>query len=170
MPMTMKEPQRREKASAYAIHGLAMPWNAMTRPAFAGRNAPRGVYAKFEPGAFAKSLKQADRINLTLEHNPKRIVASTADGTLRIRETPRGLTFDAKPHDTKHGRDAVRGVVTERRDDCSVVVVSQDYRDFKIAGKNVRVIKRARLKEITLTDRPLAFGTAASCTRRYGKW
>lgn len=57
------------------------------------------------PGAFAASLRGQTDILALADHDPKRVLARTASGTLRLAEDERGLAFSIDVPDTSVGRD-----------------------------------------------------------------
>lgn len=67
------------------------------------------------PGAFRASLlnPRADVLAL-VDHDPGRLLARTASGTLRLAEDARGLAFELDLPDTTLGRDVL--ALAERRD------------------------------------------------------
>lgn len=66
------------------------------------------------PGAFTATLADgADKLAL-VDHDPARLLARTASGTLRLAEDSRGLAFDLDVPDTAAGRDVL--ALAERGD------------------------------------------------------
>lgn len=57
------------------------------------------------PGAFARSLATNGDILALVDHDPKRVLARTRSGTLRLGEDSKGLHFDLDVPDTTLGRD-----------------------------------------------------------------
>lgn len=57
------------------------------------------------PGAFARSLAAGSDILALADHDPKRVLARTKSGTLRLSEDERGLRFELDVPDTTVGRD-----------------------------------------------------------------
>lgn len=64
------------------------------------------------PGAFTESLK-GDVLAL-VDHDPKKVLARTQSGTLRLSEDSRGLSFELDVPDTGPGRDML--ALAERGD------------------------------------------------------
>ncbi|WP_285295231.1 HK97 family phage prohead protease [Aureimonas altamirensis] len=56
-------------------------------------------------GAFAASLRSQADILALADHDPKRVLARTKSGTLRLSEDDRGLKFEIDVPDTSTGRD-----------------------------------------------------------------
>lgn len=60
---------------------------------------------KIAKGTFEKALKRAKTVDFLAEHNPKYLLASTANGSLQLRETDRGLEMSATISKTSYGKD-----------------------------------------------------------------
>lgn len=65
-------------------------------------------------GAFQASLAASADILALVDHDPSRLLARTASGTLRLSEDERGLRFELDVPDTQLGRDVL--ALAERRD------------------------------------------------------
>lgn len=65
-------------------------------------------------GAFTASLRGRDDILALVDHDPRRVLARTRSGTLRLSEDTRGLAFDLDLPDTTAGRDVL--ALAERGD------------------------------------------------------
>ncbi len=57
-------------------------------------------------GVFQRAIDRAKKIDYLAEHDNKRILASTSNGSLAIKETENGLEMEANIVDTTYGRDA----------------------------------------------------------------
>ncbi|WP_458096230.1 HK97 family phage prohead protease [Roseomonas sp. WA12] len=66
------------------------------------------------PGAFRAALASRADILALVDHDPGRLLARTASGTLRLNEDSRGLHFSLDVPDTGLGRDIL--ALAERRD------------------------------------------------------
>lgn len=68
-----------------------------------------GLKKKFKerilPGAFRKALQRANEVHFYAEHDPSKILASTRNGSLSLREDDKGLYMEATIEDTSWGRD-----------------------------------------------------------------
>ncbi len=74
-----------------------------------------GFSESIAPGAFRSTLAASGKDVLALvDHDPSRLLARTASGTLRLREDTRGLAFEIDLPDTQLGRDLL--ALAERRD------------------------------------------------------
>ncbi|MBX6375977.1 MAG: HK97 family phage prohead protease [Acetobacteraceae bacterium] len=66
------------------------------------------------PGAFRASLASGRDVLALVDHDPSRLLARSASGTLRLSEDARGLRFEIDVPDTQLGRDIL--ALAERRD------------------------------------------------------
>ncbi|MBN7776710.1 HK97 family phage prohead protease [Nitratireductor aquimarinus] len=66
------------------------------------------------PGAFTKTLSEGRDILALADHDPRRVLARTKSGTLRLSEDSRGLAFDMDVPGTTAGRDMLE--LAERGD------------------------------------------------------
>lgn len=57
-------------------------------------------------GVFKRAIEQTDRIDMLLEHDPEKMLASTDTGTLELWEDDKGLQMRAKIVPTSWGKDA----------------------------------------------------------------
>ncbi len=73
-----------------------------------------GFTETIQPGAFRASLEGRADILALVDHDPSRLLARTASGTLRLAEDARGLHFNIDLPDTQLGRDVL--ALAERRD------------------------------------------------------
>jgi len=67
-----------------------------------------------KPGAFRATLEARADVLALVDHDPARLLARTASGTLRLAEDSRGLSFAIDVPDTQLGRDVL--ALAERRD------------------------------------------------------
>jgi uncharacterized protein len=66
------------------------------------------------PGAFSRTLAARSDVPALVDHDPSKLLARTASGTLRLAEDARGLAFEIDTPDTQLGRDMT--ALAERRD------------------------------------------------------
>lgn len=72
-----------------------------------------GFVEVIQPGAFRASLAGGKDVIALVDHDPTRLLARTASGSLRLTEDARGLSFSIDVPDTQLGHDilalAIRG-------------------------------------------------------------
>ena len=61
-----------------------------------------GFYERIDPGAFAKTLQEAD-VRSLWNHDPNYVLGRTRSGTLLLSEDDHGLAIDVTPPDTSWG-------------------------------------------------------------------
>lgn len=72
------------------------------------------VDEEIRAGAFTGSLRSGRDVLALVDHDPRRLLARTRSGTLRLSEDSRGLAFDLDVPDTGDGRDVL--ALAERSD------------------------------------------------------
>lgn len=104
--------ERRAATELRAVAGRRLEGYAATF----GTPAAIGVFTEtIRAGAFRASLARPGLDVLALvDHDPSRLLARTASGTLRLTEDARGLAFVVDVPDTTLGRDVL--ALAERRD------------------------------------------------------
>jgi hypothetical protein len=90
-----------EADSSPHMRGYAAVFNSLSEP-LGQWGAP--IREKIRPGAFARTLKQAD-IRALLNHDPNYVLGRNKVGTLSLAEDARGLAVDIQPPDTQWARD-----------------------------------------------------------------
>jgi len=79
------------------IRGYAAVFNKMS-------DVLGGFREKIAPGAFKKTLKEAD-VRALFNHDPNFVLGRTSSGTLALREDDKGLFMEIDPPDTAPARD-----------------------------------------------------------------
>lgn len=119
---------------------------------------------RIAPGAFEGSLGQGADVLALLDHDPARVLGRTRSKTLTLTDEKDGLYFEIVAPDTTAGRDAL--TLAERGDlgGASIgFIVEEEARD-----KDVRIVKRARLLEISIVSSwPAYEGTTVEARRRH---
>ncbi len=88
---------RAKKGDAPGITGIASVYD---------QDYDTGYFTEtIAPGAFDDVLKSNPDIRGLFNHDPNNVFARTTNGTLRLKDTPQGLQFDADMPDTQLGRD-----------------------------------------------------------------
>jgi len=84
------------------------------------------------PGAFAKTIKEAD-IRALFNHNPDFVLGRKKNGTLELKEDKTGLWYEITPPDTQQGRDVFalikRGDVNQSSFGFQVIKQSWEEKD-----------------------------------------
>jgi HK97 family phage prohead protease len=86
------------------------------------------------PGAFTRVLSEDPDVRCLFNHNPDNLLARTKSGTLRLADSPDGLTYDADTNpETTVGRDVQAMVDRGDLDGCSIgfCVAKQNWREEK---------------------------------------
>ena len=97
------------------VVGLAVPWESLSRPIWIDAPSGKPVREQFLRGAFAEVLTSPDLDVLALrDHSISNLMGRTSSGTLRLRETGQGLSYEFDLPDTTAGRDLL--VLLERSD------------------------------------------------------
>lgn len=87
------------------IQGLAAPFNTATMIG----EKPWGFREQIAPGAFTKTLREADVV-LLADHDPSKPMARKSAGTLRLDEAEGGLQIDANTVDTTYALDVRKNI------------------------------------------------------------
>jgi uncharacterized protein len=87
------------RAAGRKLTGVAAPFNTIAHV--------NGFDERIAPGAFSATLAENRDVIATADHDGSRLLARTKNGSLRLRETQRGLEFDLDVPDTTLGRDVL---------------------------------------------------------------
>src|SRR5450631_521032 len=128
-----------------------------------------GFYEQIAPGAFTKTIQEAD-VRFLIDHDPSLLLARTKSGTLRLSEDKLGLAADADLAPTSYGRDLAvlleRGDVSQMsfgfqvvKDDWTVEQVETN--DGNSVDVEVRTIREAKLFDVSVVTFPAYEGTDA---------
>jgi HK97 family phage prohead protease len=120
-------------------------------------------------GAFAGSLANERDVLGLVDHDPGKLLARTASGTLRLAEDDKGLRFELDVPDTQLGRDIL--ALAERRD---IGGASFGFRvpkgGDKWEGRN-RTLTRVDLFDVSVVQSFPAYPqTSVSARHRAGKF
>lgn len=110
---------------------------------------------KIEPGTFRKALERGNEIHFYAEHDPNKILASTRNGSLELREDEQGLFMSATISDTSWGRDyhtlIKDGIITNMSFGMNV---NQDKWQKRSDGTYERSISDLVLAEVSAVKNP----------------
>lgn len=98
--------EARAVGSEFRIEGHAAVFNRLSQDL-------GGFVERIAPGAFTKTIKEAD-VRALFNHDASLILGRTKAGTLRLAEDQTGLLYDVSVPDTSYGRDLM--VSIERGD------------------------------------------------------
>lgn len=114
------------------------------------------------PGAFKQSLKNKDDVRGLFNHDPNFVLGRTKSGTLVLKEDETGLHTEITPPDTQLVRDLV--LEPMRRGDIDKMsfgfeVKAQEWRDGEDGALDLRIIKEAKLWDVSAVTFPAYDGT-----------
>jgi len=114
------------------------------------------------PGAFSKSLKEKDDVRGLFNHDANFVLGRTKSGTLSLKEDKQGLLSEIDPPDTQLVRDMV--LEPMRRGDIDKMsfgfeVKSQEWRDGEDGALDLRIIREAKLYDVSPVTFPAYDGT-----------
>lgn len=123
--------------------------------AYGTRSQDLGGFVEIiEPGAFSKHLSTSPDVRALYEHDKKDLLGRTSSGTMKLSDSPQGLSVEIDPPATRAGSDCVelvkRGDLSGMSFGFSVIRDSWDQR----AKPPVRRVIEARLHEVTITASP----------------
>ena len=123
-------------------------------------------FEQFAPGAFAKTVGEAD-VRMLINHDPSLILARTRAGTLRLSEDRKGLVVDADMAPTSYGLDLA--VSMARGDVTQMSMAFRAIRDtWDEAGKiPVRTVHEAALYDVSPVTYPAYDTTDAALRSAY---
>lgn len=122
---------------------------------------------RIAPAAFSESVGKGEDILALLDHDPARVLGRTRSKTLLLSDADDGLYFEIAVPDTTAGRDAL--ALAERGDlgGASIgFVVDEEERAHDEKWGDVRVVKRARLFEISVVSAWPAYAETSVEARR----
>ena len=105
---------------------------------------PDGIYEVITPGAFSASLRSGHEVVAKLAHG--RYLGSTADGSLRLFDTPTALTFELRDPE----RSVIRAVESGELRGMSFAFRSRRSHIEIRKGERVHVIDEADLTDVSL--------------------
>lgn len=136
------------------LSGYAAVFNSLSEPMW-------GMREKIRPGAFAKTLGEAD-IRALWNHNSDYVLGRVKTGTLALREDERGLWFEVKPPATTWAGDFLESV---RRGDVDQMSFGfETIRDTWEGeeGNQVRTLVEVKLYEVSPVTFPAYTQTEVS--------
>lgn len=122
-----------------------------------------GFWEQVSPEAFNRALAEEHDVRFLVDHDPSRVLARTASGTLSLATDKTGLAVRAELADTTVGRDLA--VLLERGDVNSMSFgfsVTQDLWEEQKDGSEVRTIQDVDLFDVSAVTFPAYPQTDAS--------
>lgn len=114
-----------------------------------------GFIEQIAPGAFDRALSEDQDVRFLVDHDPSRVLARTASGTLSLSSDRRGLVVDADIADTSVGRDL--RVLLERGDISQMsfgFIVTRDEWAMQKDGPELRTIHDVDLFDVSAVTFP----------------
>ncbi len=116
-----------------------------------------------EPGTFREALTRAENVNMLLNHDQERVLASTAKGTLKLREDTIGLYAECEITDAEVIREARSG---DLRGWSFGMFVNKDEMEERSEKPPRRHVRNMDLFEVSIIDKrmlPCYAGTSVEC-------
>lgn len=114
-------------------------------------------------GAFAKAIEKAKDINFLFDHDRNKLLASTNNGSLAIKETDNGVEIEANIVDTSYGKDAYTliksGLISNMSFGFSCLKDSWKRMED---GTPLRIIEELSLHEVSCLQKPAYSQSAIS--------
>ena len=108
-----------------------------------------GYYVeRISPGAFSESIG-ADDIRALFNHSPDYVLGRNKAGTLRLDEDERGLAIEIDPPDTQLARDLVTSIKRGDISQMSFGFFTKDAEWKTENGKDVRILKKVQLFDVS---------------------
>lgn len=143
-------------AESRTIEGL-IPYNSLSEY--------MGFWEKLNPGCFSKSISEQQDIRCLIEHDDRKLLARTKNGSLVLEDREDGLHFRLEAPNTTDGNDILVQVREGLVSGCSFGMIVMDERYTIDDGKEVRTIMEARLLEISLILSEPAYPSTIVYTR-----
>jgi uncharacterized protein len=142
------------------ITGMAARFGAKT-------TIQRGLNEVIQPGAFKRSIAEGNDCVLNFNHSDDMVCARTSAGTLTLRESDEGLTFDAEVDpEVSYIGDLYRSIKNGNITECSFSFTP--YQDGDSIGADpdesgavLRVLKSVRLWDVAAVTHP-AYGSGVT--------
>lgn len=127
-----------------------------------------GFVERIAPGAFAKTLQEAD-VRALFNHDPNMVLGRNKSGTLRMEEDSNGLAYEIDLPDTTLGRDVA--TLLERGDisgsSFGFRVIADDWAETR-SGFPLRTLKEVALRDVGPVTYP-AYVDSSSALRSFAE-
>lgn len=115
-----------------------------------------GFVERVRPGAFTKTIKEAD-VRALYNHSENMVLGRNTSGTLRLEQDDVGLLYSIDPPDTSYVRDLLELMRPERRDvresSFGFLAIDEDW-DLTEQGVPVRELIEVRLIDVSVVTFP----------------
>lgn len=138
----------KEDKNEVRLRGLAIPYNQLSDNPISGMP---DIKERILPGAFSRSLESGRDVMMLWNHELKYIFGRTTRGTLSLRESNDGISFDNVPPESGWANDLLPSI--KRGDYTNMSFSFKDDVKPKMTlenGKYVRNVSQATLYEISL--------------------
>lgn len=150
-PLTMTIQRGREN-SAGKFFGHAAVFNQRTA---IGNPDSFGFWEQVAPTAFDRALNEEHDVRFLVDHEPSKVLARTASGTMALRKDKKGLAVEADLADTSIGRDLA--ILLERGDVSSMsfgFIMRSDSWQQQKDGSELRTIEDLDLFDVSAVTFP----------------
>jgi hypothetical protein len=114
-----------------------------------------------KPGAFAKTIKEAD-IRALIDHNPSEVLGRNKANTLRLWEDEKGLRVEITPSDTTYSQNLIKNMRAGNIDQMSFgFCVNKSENDY---DKDERILTDVTLFDVSVVTFP-AYPTTSAQVR-----
>lgn len=122
-----------------------------------------GFFEELAPGAFDRALADESDVRLLGEHDPARLLARTANGSLRLRSHKKGLQVEADMIPTSYARDLALLLGTRTISEMSFGFVPRVQQWTRTKdGKDLRILEDVDLYDVSIVAFPAYSNTEAS--------
>ncbi|APT28592.1 HK97 family phage prohead protease [Bacillus anthracis] len=122
---------------------------------------------RIESGAFTRALERGNDVHFLAEHDNAKLLASTKNGSLQLREDDKGLYMEARISPTSYGKDYHQliqdGLLTNMSFGMQVTEQRWDKRDD---GTYKRTISDLHLAEVSVVSNP-AYAQSRICAIKH---
>ncbi len=155
-PPELKSSRGKVEHRAFPLAGVEIRMSENEPPKIVGHAAVFNALSedigffreKIAPGAFAKTIQEAD-VRALWNHDPNYVLGRTKSGTLKLAEDDKGLAVEITPPDTQWARDLME---TMRRGDVDQMsfgfqVIKEEWEGD--ANNPVRVLREVKLFDVS---------------------
>ena len=134
---------------------------------FNSEDGPEFFRERIEPGAFRDSINEDD-VAALFNHDPSLILGRKSAGTLRLLEDDVGLWMEIDVPDTSYGNDLLTSIARGDIKQASFAFRATDDAWITNDGRDVRLVKKAKLFDVSPVTRPFYQDTDVAL--RYAEW